>query len=285
MWRHLLLVILIPMIAGCTCFGQIQSFEAQGLREYMEDRSLEFCVNRDIQGIAVFDGHGGDQVAQFLKEIIESSSQMLIEEYFPSWSSASSARNQVVVLSRYLVELCQRLDDQVESWARKTRTQHEGSTAVIALVTLNSIVMANIGDSRGLVVDLNRGLLWETRDHKPYHSEEKRRIQELGGFVRLGRVSGILAVSRSFGDLYLKPFVTAQPDLYAHFFKDKDSIVVLLATDGLWDVFQSKAISQSIQQFGNRTNFASSLIHAALKKGSTDNISVVMFHRLPLKND
>lgn len=46
-----------------------------------------------------------------------------------------------------------------------------------------------------------------TRDHHPGRDDEKARIEAAGGFVRLWgvpRVNGILAVSRSIGDIHLK---------------------------------------------------------------------------------
>lgn len=46
-----------------------------------------------------------------------------------------------------------------------------------------------------------------TRDHHPDRDDERARIEAAGGFVRLWgvpRVNGILAVSRSIGDVYLK---------------------------------------------------------------------------------
>lgn len=46
-----------------------------------------------------------------------------------------------------------------------------------------------------------------TRDHHPSRDDEKARIEAAGGFVRVWgvpRVNGILAVSRSIGDIYLK---------------------------------------------------------------------------------
>ena len=46
-----------------------------------------------------------------------------------------------------------------------------------------------------------------TGDHHPDRYDEKARIEAAGGFVRtwgVPRVNGILAVSRSIGDVYLK---------------------------------------------------------------------------------
>jgi hypothetical protein len=45
-----------------------------------------------------------------------------------------------------------------------------------------------------------------------WHHDEQKRIRNLGGFVSPnGRVVGMLAVSRAFGDLDLQPFISADP--------------------------------------------------------------------------
>lgn len=52
-----------------------------------------------------------------------------------------------------------------------------------------------------------------SHDHTAEDPDEQARIQAAGGFVSRGRVLGILAVARSFGDHGMKDFVSAQPHL------------------------------------------------------------------------
>ena len=60
-----------------------------------------------------------------------------------------------------------------------------------------------------------------------------------GGYVdceqRVPRVQGVLAVSRGLGDIDLKEFITAEPDVSTHRIT-RDCEFVILASDGLWDV-------------------------------------------------
>ncbi len=49
-----------------------------------------------------------------------------------------------------------------------------------------------------------------TFDHRADDASEQLRVQRAGGFITRGRILGILAVSRSFGDHGMKDFVTAE---------------------------------------------------------------------------
>lgn len=76
-------------------------------------------------------------------------------------------------------------------------------------------------------------------DHRPGRKDEMERIEEAGGIVvesrGTSRVNGVLAVSRSIGDLELKELVIARPDVMSlALCGDED--FVLIASDGLWDV-------------------------------------------------
>lgn len=49
-------------------------------------------------------------------------------------------------------------------------------------------------------------------------------------------MNGFLAMSRSIGDHFLRPYVIAEPEV-ACFERCPEDEVLILATDGLWDVF------------------------------------------------
>ena len=78
-------------------------------------------------------------------------------------------------------------------------------------------------------------------DHKPSRSDERQRIENAGGVVVWAgtwRVSGVLAVSRAFGDRPLKKFVIAEPETREEQIRPLDRMVIL-ASDGLWDVISN----------------------------------------------
>lgn len=67
------------------------------------------------------------------------------------------------------------------------------------------LLVAHTGDCRVVLCDGGTAVQ-VTTDHTPLLDAEKWRIRESGGFVSNKRVNGILAVSRSFGDIRFKSF-------------------------------------------------------------------------------
>jgi serine/threonine protein phosphatase PrpC len=117
------------------------------------------------------------------------------------------------------------------------------------------IVSCNIGDSRA-ILSRNGQAIDLTKDHKPELPEEKSRIEKVGGFIKwdgdvdkkgkpiagrgVYRVNGNLALSRAVGDMYMRPFVVATPDITLFDGDWKNDEFIIVATDGFWDVFSSE---------------------------------------------
>ena len=83
-----------------------------------------------------------------------------------------------------------------------------GSTCTSVLVRDDRLVCANVGDSRALLIRKGRGVEL-TVDHRPVGTsskgrQEMQRVVNAGGWSVGGRVCGILAVSRAFGDYEFK---------------------------------------------------------------------------------
>jgi len=124
----------------------------------------------------------------------------------------------------------------------------DGTTAVVALVQDDTLTVAHVGDSRGVLCRANGSAYALTEDHKPELEPEKKRIEALGGFVSyLGcwRAMGILAMSRALGDLFLKPYVSAEPDVVAMPLEPTDEFVIL-ASDGVFDVFDNEQVCDDL---------------------------------------
>lgn len=112
--------------------------------------------------------------------------------------------------------------------------------------------------------------------------KERRRIQKAGGFISFSgvwRVAGILATSRALGDLPLKEraFVVADPDILTFDLSAVRPQFLILATDGLWDVFSNEeAVAYVRDRLDEPHHGAKSLVLQAYYRGSLDNITVLV---------
>ncbi|KAK4791755.1 hypothetical protein SAY86_032168 [Trapa natans] len=89
-----------------------------------------------------------------------------------------------------------------------------GSTAVVAIVTPDKIIVANCGDSRAVLCRKGKAIPLSV-DHKPDRPDELERIHAAGGSVIYwngARLLGVLAMSRAIGDIFLKPYVSCEPE-------------------------------------------------------------------------
>jgi serine/threonine protein phosphatase PrpC len=87
----------------------------------------------------------------------------------------------------------------------------------------------------------------------------------------------MLALSRAIGDKRFKvrPMVTAEPDVYIYNRSPKGGYL-LLASDGFWDVFTNQEAARMLRGKFNCTEKARQLVQLALKRGSQDNVSVIV---------
>eukprot|EP00879_Flechtneria_rotunda_P006487 GHRR01006816.1.p1 GENE.GHRR01006816.1~~GHRR01006816.1.p1 ORF type:complete len:982 (+),score=374.26 GHRR01006816.1:635-3580(+) len=169
-----------------------------------------------------------------------------------------------------------------------------GSTAVVALVGTHRVWIANCGDSRAV---LSRGgrAIQVTDDHKPEREDEAERVEKAGGQVLYWnghRVMGVLAMSRAIGDHCLRPYVIPEPEISVFARHARDEIL-LLASDGLWDVLSNqeaadlalRSIKRARDKGASRKAAArvaaTVLTKAAVDRGSRDNITVVIIDLSP----
>ncbi|KAK8967171.1 putative protein phosphatase 2C 75 [Platanthera guangdongensis] len=201
---------------------------------------------------AVFDGHGGSHVSALCKERMHA----LFAEELMALPVPDGAEEPEEIRWRSAVERCFMRMDQLalsacacgmvgEPLCRCERAGIEsdivGSTAVVAVVGLGRLLVANCGDSRAV---LSRGGLAVplSSDHKPDRADELARIEAAGGrviYVNGARVQGILAMSRALGDKYLKPVVICTPEIVISERTPEDECMII-ASDGLWDVLPNE---------------------------------------------
>ncbi|KAI3820605.1 hypothetical protein L1987_08153 [Smallanthus sonchifolius] len=86
-----------------------------------------------------------------------------------------------------------------------------GSTACVAIIHNNQLIVANAGDSRCVISQKGQACDL-SKDHKPDLEVEKERIYEAGCYIEGGRVNGSLNLARAIGDMELKRDTTLPPE-------------------------------------------------------------------------
>lgn len=233
-------------------------------RRTMEDVSI---VVDNFSGVAtdaffaVYDGHGGRKT---VKCVLDNLHVVFAEHLTKAPTDVSEAlRASFAVMDKMLHE----------------KNVYDGSTAVVCYLRGNEdgkrvLYTANVGDSRAVLMG-EHGVVRLSKDHKPSDAEEAAGVVERGGFIgHQGRVNGIIFVSRAFGDFDLKPPLSCEPHI-SRVELDGSHKMIVLASDGLWDVCTDERAMELVSQVSSSQRMADHLVNHALKNGSIDNISVV----------
>jgi protein phosphatase 1L len=192
-------------------------------------------------------------------------------------------------------------DDDDESPLSDSSSFNNGTDDTQQNMPTHTLLTANIGDSRAILSRNKTSVIELTRDHKPNDPIEKKRIEAVGGTIvwhgnidRQGnpilgtgvwRVNGNLALARAIGDRAERPAVSSEPELSVIRLTREDDFV-LIASDGLWDVMTSADCVAYIHALIEETTeeldvvdydaITSMLVEEALRRGSYDNITVVI---------
>ncbi|GKV03654.1 hypothetical protein SLEP1_g15922 [Rubroshorea leprosula] len=256
--------------------------------------------NQTTHFFGVYDGHGGSQVANYCRDHVHTALAEEIEFVKKCLGDGSVTDSCLEQWKRVFTNCFLKVDAEVGGQARREPVAPEtvGSTAVVALICSSHIIVANCGDSRAVLCRGKEPMALSV-DHKPNREDEYARIEAAGGKViqwNGHRVFGVLAMSRSIGDRYLKPSIVPEPEVM-FIPRAKDDDCLILASDGLWDVMTNKEACDLARrrillwhkkngitvtpESGETADPAAQdaaeyLSNHALQKGSKDNITVIV---------
>ncbi|MCL7045791.1 hypothetical protein MKW94_014693 [Papaver nudicaule] len=250
----------------------------------------------------VYDGHGGSQVANYCRERVHLALTEEIETMKEGLMNGSFKDNWEAqwekAFTNCFVKVDAEVSGSVNGSAEPVAPETVGSTAVVSVVCSSHIIVANCGDSRA-VLCRGKSPVPLSEDHKPNREDEYARIEAAGGKViqwNGHRVFGVLAMSRSIGDRYLKPWIIPDPEV-KFVPRTKEDECLILASDGLWDVLTNEEVCDVARRrilLWHKKNgvtplpergigvdpaaqaAAECLSKLALQKGSKDNITVVV---------
>ncbi|EPR64296.1 serine-threonine phosophatase 2C (PP2C) [Toxoplasma gondii TgCatPRC2] len=286
-----------------------------GGRKHQEDR-FTLCPQLvpgrdDCAFFGVFDGTVGDFASENVKDLVV---PQLISS--PAWQEVTEMLRSDVPATEVDEKLPQLLDQAVDDMYKNADNElvkmceqlnkdYASSTSVTAVLAKGFVAVGHLGDSRiAMGVETPNGLNCEflTVDHKPDMPHEKLRIMRNGGsveylhnhnnkpFIRGGDFSFRksrgeqpmqLQYSRAFGGKDLKMYgLSNQPDVRVVRVTPQHRVMIL-ATDGLWDVMSAaQAVEIAMQARQEGRNPAQALVEMTLaeqqsRNQSADNITAM----------
>ncbi|KAH7435424.1 hypothetical protein KP509_06G064400 [Ceratopteris richardii] len=257
--------------------------------EPLEDQS-QIRVGPFGTFIGIYDGHGGCEASQFLRTCLFSK----IETFAERLGGMSS---------RVLKEALKAAEEEFLTFAERNwhvipQLASVGSCCLAGVIHGGNLYIANVGDSRvvlgtvkqgrvtavRLSEEHNAGIL-EVRDElKALHPDDPQIVVLKHG---VWRVKGIIQVSRSIGDLYLKrlvfnrepfhsrngtpitltkPVLSAEPAVHERFLVTEDQFLIF-ASDGLWEHITDQEACKFVQA-NPQTGIAKKLVKIALQQAA-----------------
>ena len=241
----------------------------------------------NLSYFAIFDGHGGKEVASFLSINLH---HYLINELNNIQFGINDEENINNIIECIKLAFI-KIDKDI--LANDNLTNDVGSTATLIFIYYNNLnaienynnenqnlertlICANIGDSSGYLINKSNIKLI-TKHHKCEDASEVKRIRDQGGIVFQGRIFGKLILTRTLGDKEMKKYgVIPEPDFYIKKI-EKDDFFVIIASDGIWDVINE----DELFKIGNEKKlsseaFSKKIMDIAKERDTRDNSSCIV---------
>ena len=269
---------------GVVCHAGEVSF---GKPKINQDNFFNYNINSDdLVFVGVCDGHGenGHHVSEYLINHLPSDFQEayinLINnenqfEEIPLEIIRKIFEESFLKTDNDLNEFCETMNNKKlmgEYIPNYFNCDYSGSTCVSLLLkhkNISSVYIANVGDSRVIVVRENENNIWNfeqlSRDHKPTEEDEYARIIEADGEIEAieddngnwtgplrvwekGSEGPGLAMTRSLGDkVGTKIGVICTPEVFKYNIKDEDRAFII-ASDGLWEYMPNQEVTEAVKE-------------------------------------
>ncbi|KAJ9159442.1 hypothetical protein P3X46_024950 [Hevea brasiliensis] len=257
----------------------------------LEDQSQVF-TSPSTTYVGVYDGHGGPEASRFVnKHLFPFMHKFAAEQGGLSVDVIKKAFNATEEEFCHLVKRAFPMKPQIAS---------VGSCCLVGAITNDVLYVANLGDSRAVLgrrvcEDKKKPVVAErlSTDHNVAVEEVRKEVEALhpddSHIVMythgVWRIKGIIQVSRSIGDVYLKkpefnrhpaflpfgspiplkrPVMTAEPSILIRKLRPQD-LFLIFASDGLWEQLSDQAVVEIVFKYP-RAGIAKRLVRAALQE-------------------
>lgn len=225
------------------------------------------CTTKNTRVYSLFDGHGGKACARKCAELFNT---FLLREL----DRGEETHEEI------LRDAPKKFHDDNCAFHRS------GCTASVVLICPEKVWVANVGDSRVVVLQKTGGNKWRviysSPDHNTENPQELERLRKENLLVTkenpfdVPRFPTGLAVTRVIGDSESDGMVSRVPHVVSINMDNKDDYLVVMATDGFWESIANEDLPNLIEEMEGIEfdNVAYTMTKTALDKGSQDNVTV-----------
>ncbi|KAI3718271.1 hypothetical protein L6452_19135 [Arctium lappa] len=265
----------------------------------LEDQSqLESgCLSLQESGpygtfVGVYDGHGGPETARFINSNLF--------QHLKRFTSENQAMSVEVIKKAFQATEEGFVSLVSKQWPMKPQIAAVGSCCLVGVVCAGTLYIANLGDSRAVLGRLVKATgevlaIQLSAEHnaciesvrQELHSTHPDDSQIVVLKHNVWRVKGLIQISRSIGDVYLKraefnraplyakfrlrepfkrPILSSDPSVSVHQLQPHDQFIIF-ASDGLWEHLSNQEAVDIVQNHP-RSGSARRLIKVALQEAA-----------------
>ncbi|KAK4367807.1 hypothetical protein RND71_011599 [Anisodus tanguticus] len=259
----------------------------------LEDQAQVFTTPAATY-VGVYDGHGGPQASRFINNNLFPQLQKLALE--EGGLSEDVIRKAFDAIEEGFLRLVK------QSWLDQPQIASAGSCCLVGSISKDKLYVANLGDSRAVLgkrvengqtgnsavvvaerlsIDHNVGVEEVRKEVEALHPDDSHVVVYTRG---VWRIKGIIQVSRSIGDVYLKKpefsrdpifiqygypiplkraVLSAEPSILIRKIRPED-LFLIFASDGLWEQLSDEAAVDIVLK-NPRAGIAKRLVRAALE--------------------
>ena len=290
--------------------GNITIAHAQGRRPSMEDahivERIGFVTNdvKEMQISAVCDGHGGSGWSNYVAANIGERLKVRLEEFNQNgltdvgiWNALKIAmvdldldltaqgRPDRIAIEDHPQYESYKKNNMLDEIPEEELYDKSGTTINLAVRINGDLWIANVGDSRAILVDDDGGMLQISEDASPNDPYYQQPIEVRAGTVRGEKVvspnrSSSIAVARALGDTQFEGAISARPKITKIPQSMLKNATLIQTCDGVPEVSSSVDIAQKIHDWQGKEdatkNAALDLVASAYQAGSGDNLSAIV---------
>jgi len=243
--------------------------------------------------VGIYDGHGGPEAAQFINDHLFNNIKTIGAAEFTSENQGMSAD---IINKAFLATEEEFLSLVKNQWLSKPQIASVGSCCLVGIICSGLLYIANAGDSRVVLGRQEKAVkVFKAVQLSCEHNASMESVREELHSLhpndpqivvlkhKVWRVKGIIQVSRSIGDAYLKkaefnrepllskfrlpkpfhePILKAEPTILVQKLYPGDQFLIF-ASDGLWENLSNQEAVDIVQSCP-RSGIARKLVKAAL---------------------